>query len=194
MSHLPVAGFCRGDRVKLAETCQLGNSTPRFLAAQRSAVSSLREEVAQRNPLEGVPLDSSRNKRDRGPSGTPGLPGTEIFPVGRCYVLLSAQSSGVRQIWKTRLGAKQISSGNFSSLGKDSQGKPWGFPCASSFFCKAFSFLDDQERKCVRTVWQASARKTLAPGPRPGTQPPYTLQVQPKGSGLVPHWMPVSSS
>ena len=47
------------------------------------------------------------------PSGTPGLPGTEIFPVGRCYVLLSAQSSGVRQIWKTRLGAKQISSGNF---------------------------------------------------------------------------------
>ena len=52
-------------------------------------------------------------QRDRGPSGTPGLPGTEIFPVGRCYVLLSAQSSGVRQIWKTRLGAKQISSGNF---------------------------------------------------------------------------------
>ena len=37
-------------------------STPRFLAAQRSAVSSLREEVAQRNPLEGVPLDSSRNR------------------------------------------------------------------------------------------------------------------------------------
>ena len=88
-------------------------STPRFLSAKRSAVSSLRDEVAQRNPLEGVPLDASRNKRDRGPSGTPGLPGTEIFPVGRCYVLLSAQSSGVRQIWKTRLGAKQISSGNF---------------------------------------------------------------------------------
>ena len=46
MSHLPVAGFCRGGRVKLAETCQAGNSTPRFLAAQRSAVSSRREEVA----------------------------------------------------------------------------------------------------------------------------------------------------
>ena len=92
-------------------------STPRFLSAKRSAVSSLREEVAQRNPLKGVPLDSSRNKRDRGPSGTPGLPGTEIFPVGRCYVLLSAQSSGVRQIWKTRLGAKQISSGNFFARG-----------------------------------------------------------------------------
>ena len=52
-------------------------------------------------------------QRDRGPSGTLGLPGTEIFPVGRGYVLLSALWSGVRQIWKTRLGAKQISSGNF---------------------------------------------------------------------------------
>ena len=30
----------------LAETCQPGNSTPRFLAAQRSAVSSRREEIA----------------------------------------------------------------------------------------------------------------------------------------------------
>ena len=52
-------------------------------------------------------------QRDRGPSGTPGLPGTEIFPVGCGYVLLSALWSGVRQTWQTRLGAKQISSGNF---------------------------------------------------------------------------------
>ena len=40
----------------------LVDSNPRFLSAKRSAVSSLREEVAQRNPLEGVPLDSSRNR------------------------------------------------------------------------------------------------------------------------------------
>ena len=98
------------------------NSTPRFLAAQRSAVSSLREEVAQRNPLEGVPLDSSRNRGAASPSDSPGLPGTEIFPVGRGYVLLSAQSSGVRQIWKTRLGAKQISSGNFFARAVPPQG------------------------------------------------------------------------
>ena len=39
------------------------NSTPRFLAAQRSAVSSLGEEVAQREPLKGFPLDSFGNKR-----------------------------------------------------------------------------------------------------------------------------------
>ena len=39
------------------------NSTPHFLAAQRSAVSSRREEVAQRKPLKGFPLDSFGNKR-----------------------------------------------------------------------------------------------------------------------------------
>ena len=61
MSHLPVAGFCRGDRVKLAETCQPGNSTPRFLAAQRSAVSSRREEIAL------VALAAQHNKRVCGP-------------------------------------------------------------------------------------------------------------------------------
>ena len=66
-----------------------------------------------KEPLERGSSGLFPKQRDRGPSGTPGLPGTEIFPVGRCYVLLSAQSSGVRQIWKTRLGAKQISSGNF---------------------------------------------------------------------------------
>ena len=88
-------------------------STPILLSCAKKNGVDRQEEVAQRNPLEGVPLDSSRNKRDRGPSGTLGLPGTEIFLVGRCYVLLSALWSGVRQIWKTRLGAKQISSGNF---------------------------------------------------------------------------------
>ena len=64
-------------------------------------------------PLERGSSGRFPKQRDRGPSGTPGLPNTEIFPVGRCYVLLSAQSSGARQIWKTRRGAKQISSGNF---------------------------------------------------------------------------------
>ena len=61
MSHLPVAGFCRGGRVKLAETCQAGNSTPRFLAAQRSAVSSRREEIAF------VALAAQHNTRVCGP-------------------------------------------------------------------------------------------------------------------------------
>ena len=43
------------------------------------------------------------------------------------------------------------------------------FSLAFSFFCKAFSFLDAQERKCVRTGWQVSARIKMAPGPRPGS-------------------------
>ena len=41
-----VFDWTRGQGEVLAETCQPGNSTPRFLAAQRSAVSSRREEIA----------------------------------------------------------------------------------------------------------------------------------------------------
>ena len=47
------------------------------------------------------------------PSDSPGLPGTDILPAGSCFVLLSGCWSGVRQTCETRLGAKQISSGNF---------------------------------------------------------------------------------
>ena len=35
MSHLPVAGFCRGDRVKLAETCQLVLFDPTLLSCAK---------------------------------------------------------------------------------------------------------------------------------------------------------------
>ena len=62
---------------------------PILLSCAKKNGVDRQEEVAQRNPLEGVPLDSSRNKRDRGPSGTPGLPGIEYSLVERCYVLLS---------------------------------------------------------------------------------------------------------
>ena len=50
-----------GTSVILAETCQPGNSTPRFLAAQRSAVSSRREEIAF------VALAAQHNTRVCGP-------------------------------------------------------------------------------------------------------------------------------
>ena len=52
------------------------NSTPRFLAAQRSAVSSRREEVAQRKPFKRFFSGLFRKQRGSGPSGTQGLPGT----------------------------------------------------------------------------------------------------------------------
>ena len=57
MSHLPVAGFCRGDRVKLAETCQLVLFDPTLLICEKNAVSSRREEVAF------VALAAQQNKR-----------------------------------------------------------------------------------------------------------------------------------
>ena len=50
-----------GASLVLAETCQPGNSTPRFLAAQRSAVSSRREEIAC------VALAAQHNTRVCGP-------------------------------------------------------------------------------------------------------------------------------
>ena len=68
---LPAAGgFFAGPVVQgpgevLAETCQTGNSTPRFLAAQRSAVSSRREEIAF------VALAAQHNKRVCGPFWNP---------------------------------------------------------------------------------------------------------------------------
>ena len=52
---------------RLAETCQPGDSTPRFLAAQRSAVSSRREEIAQRKPLGMVSSGLLRKQRGAAP-------------------------------------------------------------------------------------------------------------------------------
>ena len=89
MSHLPVAGFCRGGRVKLAETCQAGNSTPRFLAAQRSAVSSRREEVAF------VALAAQHNTRVCGPL---------CDPMGSSQVVLTLSGSPTVFYWYSRSG------------------------------------------------------------------------------------------
>ena len=50
------------------------NSTPRFLAAQRSAVSSRREEVAQRKPFKRVSSGRLRKQKGCGPFEIPGVP------------------------------------------------------------------------------------------------------------------------
>ena len=50
------------------------NSTPRFLAAQRSAVSSRREEIAQRKPFERVSSGRLRKQKGGGPFEIPGVP------------------------------------------------------------------------------------------------------------------------
>ena len=106
-------GWTCGPGEVLAETCQLVLFDPTLLICEKKRGVEPPRRSCPKEPLGRGSSGLFPKQRDRGPSGTPGLPGTEIFPVGRCYVLLSAQSSGVRQIWKTRLGAKQISSGNF---------------------------------------------------------------------------------
>ncbi len=70
--------------VILAETCQPGDSTPRFLAAQRSAVSSRREEIAQRKPFQGFPLDSFGNRGAR-PLCHPGVARHRRLPMERLH-------------------------------------------------------------------------------------------------------------
>ena len=111
MSHLPVAGFCRGDRVKLAETCQPGNSTPRFLAAQRSAVSSRREEIAF------VALAAQHNTRVCGPlcdpngsnQATPALSSASTVFVSTLFLVCNCipvcrifnDQTAEQQIWQS---------------------------------------------------------------------------------------------
>ena len=93
------------------------NSTPRFLAAQRSAVSSLGEEVAQREPLKGFPLDSFGNKRAAALLRSREFQICIAFPMGQSstyfgstlflackYPLVCKKSDDFRaeqQIWKT---------------------------------------------------------------------------------------------
>ena len=102
---------------KLAEACQPGDSTPRFLAAQRSAVSSRREEVAQRKPFERVFSGLFRKQKGCGPFEIPGVPDLQCPPSRTsstyfgstlflaCKYLLACKKSddftAEQQIWKT---------------------------------------------------------------------------------------------
>ena len=97
--------------------CQPDGFDPTLLICEKKRGVEPPRRSCPKEPLGRGSSGLFPKQRDRGPSGTPGLPGTEIFPVGHCYVLLSAPSSGVRQTWQTRLGAKQISSGNFFARG-----------------------------------------------------------------------------
>ena len=78
-----------GTSVILAETCQPGNSTPRFLAAQRSAVSSRREEIAV------VALAAQHNTRVCGPL---------CDPMGSSQVVLTLSGSPTVFYWYSLSG------------------------------------------------------------------------------------------
>ena len=92
-------------------------STPRFLAAQRSAVSSRREEVAQRKPFKRVFSGLFRKQKGCGPFEITGVPdlqcppsrasstyfGSTLFLACK-YPLVCKKSDDFRaeqQIWKT---------------------------------------------------------------------------------------------
>ena len=92
-------------------------STPRFLAAQRSAVSSRREEVAQRKPFKRVFFGLFRKQKGCGPFEIPGVPDLQCPPSRAsstyfgstlflaCKYLLACKKSddftAEQQIWKT---------------------------------------------------------------------------------------------
>ena len=78
-----------GASLVLAEICQPGNSTPRFLAAQRSAVSSRREEIAV------VALAAQHNKRVCGPL---------CDPMGSSQVVLTLSGSPTVFYWYSLSG------------------------------------------------------------------------------------------
>ena len=72
-----------GASLVLAETCQPGNSTPRFLAAQRSAVSSRREEIA-------ILRWRVNTQGSADPYANPGVLVGNCYPVERFYIFSSA--------------------------------------------------------------------------------------------------------
>ena len=100
----------------LAEAFQPGDSTPRFLATQRSAVSSLGEEVAQRKPFKRVSSGRLRKQKGCGPFEIPGVPdlqcltsrapptyfGSTLFLVCKALLVckISNDLSAEQQIWK----------------------------------------------------------------------------------------------
>ena len=101
----------RGGRrqFQLAVPCQPGRFSPHASYLRKEArCRASAKKLPKGTPLKGGSSGLFPKQRDRGPSGTPGLPGIEYSLVERCYVLLSALWSGVRQICKTRLGAQSV--------------------------------------------------------------------------------------
>ena len=78
-----------GASLVLAKTCQPGNSTPRFLAAQRSAVSSRREEIA-------ILRWRVNTQGSADPCANPGVLVGNCYPVERFYGFCQHSRSGLQ--------------------------------------------------------------------------------------------------
>ena len=110
-----------GTSVILAETCQPGNSTPRFLAAQRSAVSSRREEIAF------VALAAQHNTRVCGPL---------CDPRGSSFIL-PHRSSVFYGFRKHSLSGLQLQSGMQYVQRSDCRAADLAVFAAARHFCSA---------------------------------------------------------
>ena len=122
---------------------------PILLSCAKKNGVDRQEEVAQRKPLRRVFSGLFPKRRGCCPSDSPGLPGTDILPAGSCFVLLSGCWSGVRQTCETRLGAKQISSGNF--FVRELRPLRWGPPSPNAARpARIFA-----EQKCLAAVGSA---------------------------------------
>ena len=106
-----------GVRRKLAEACQPGSSNPVLLSCAKKNGVGRQEEVAQRKPLKGFPLDSFGNKRAAALLRSREFQICIAFPMGQsstyfgstlflaCKYLLACKKSddftAEQQIWKT---------------------------------------------------------------------------------------------
>ena len=73
----------------LAETCQLVLFDPTLLICEKKRGGEPPRRSCPEEPLERGSSGLFPKQRDRGPSGTPGLPGIGIVLVECAYVILS---------------------------------------------------------------------------------------------------------
>ena len=120
MSHLPVAGFCRGDRVKLAETCQLVLFDPTLLScAKKRGV-----EPPRRSCFRCAYRATEQKGCD--PFDIPGVLISNCYPVERFYGFRQHSRSGLQL--QTSLQLVQRSTCRAANM---------AVPTAARHFCSA---------------------------------------------------------
>ena len=120
MSHLPVAGFCRGDRVKLAETCQLVLFDPTLLScAKKRGV-----EPPRRSCFRCAYRATEQKGRD--PFDIPGVLISNCYLIKRFYGFRQHSRSGLQL--QTSLQLVQRSTCRAANM---------AVPTAARHFCSA---------------------------------------------------------
>ena len=165
MSHLPVAGFCRGDRVKLAETCQLVLFDPTLLScAKKRGV-----EPPRRNCC----CCACRATEQKGcdPFDIPGVLISNCYPVERFYGFRQHSRSGLQL--QTSLQLVQRSTCRAANM---------AVPTAARHFCSEKILAPSRVSQVCRTPDQQPLKSTKqlpagkmsvpgSPGESEGQQP-----------------------